>query len=261
MSKILESLDLLIEAIGDIVKSPIQEKQAMDLLEAHCKKNMTQGELLWRGNRMLTEDYYFFSAEKKKKPGFFDKIINFLSKYPRRDESIICTTNKLSALSWGGGHLYQVIPYDNSGPYGVAQMGYFWQEMASSEDFWKQIGAEEIKNSFSATFDTKTTVDKLISSFLVKGDLAKAKTVAIMALNYDGKTPAEAKKIVDQYSDISSFKDWVKKKLFSVNFFEVMGALLSKNCNLTLVKNYPALKMYSDKEVWFNTPAVLIRIK
>ncbi len=99
------------------------EKEAHNFMTKHCQDAM-KGSEIFRGNRTLRADYYLIDtsvADDRISPFAANNIYNLLlsnlpswKHYPKRNRSVICTTDKNNASGRGDGTFYRVLPIDNS---------------------------------------------------------------------------------------------------------------------------------------------------
>lgn len=102
--------------------TPLTKSQFDDLLKTHCTQFSFNDKPIYRGIVGLESDYYkidptLYIRKSARSSNFFNVIVSnspFWNHIPSREKSIICTINIKLARSYGEGHVYRIIPFDNS---------------------------------------------------------------------------------------------------------------------------------------------------
>ena len=100
----------------------ISENKARELIRAHCKRGINSTIYRAFSRYMDTEPYAFIDPTKSNEPRVSRNTENYYTliidndprwkKFPRRSKSIICSTDKNRASSYGS--VFRVIPYDTA---------------------------------------------------------------------------------------------------------------------------------------------------
>ena len=237
----------------------IPEKQAIDLLNAHCKsglRSIANGSVLWRGDRKLGA----FSAVDSSTGVRTSKDTNNLYQLmmdnaedlkdvPSRSNSMICSSNRGTAASYGAGDLYAVFPADGTK---IA--------VSKEEDFihtkidFPRFGLRgmSIRNGFRTLLLDPFT----ISATAKQTDIAALDAVpAKLSLEQIERIGAQLEHFLDAGSQITEYFKRNKNHLFSsiANDFFTRG-----NLGVHTITAGESINA-DDVECWFSGKAVMIR--
>jgi len=111
----------------------IDPKDVIKIIKSKCKKALKsykKGDIIYRG---INDNYKFLSIDPKKHTRESANTMNYYTlindnspawkKYPKRSQSLICTTDMFTASNYG--YEYVVLPYDGA-KIGVAPMEDYW---------------------------------------------------------------------------------------------------------------------------------------
>jgi len=124
---------------GDVINS----KEFDTLLQKHCKNYSDDNVKLYRGvSKLKLNDYYYLNPKGHKRKSIEPQNIHVVlmseldswKEFPKYDESVIVSTNKKYADSYGwDGTLFEVIPYDNT-KFGVCSDSNIWDVFGGFDD-------------------------------------------------------------------------------------------------------------------------------
>jgi len=235
----------------------IDKEMASSLMEMNCKKAVNSKWMIYRGNNTLRQrEHYFKSGNERTSPYARNNIYNLLlsnlpswKKYPIRNKSLVCTTNKMKAAGgYGGDYYFTVYPYDGT-LIGIAPEYDIW------ESFRKVIQPLDSLNYY---------LNDLIYNATGKG--------------YDEGEPRTYRELLDTLSKVDEYKEMVDdfwehfhNKL--VKFFtekipysntknkkliDLLNKALSPEYNNFELRKVGEGSLNSDHELWFEGQAILL---
>ncbi len=155
----------------------LNHDEALNLLQRNCKqalKAYEKGNRIYRGTRSR-ESYLYYDPKSASTPRRSKNTDNYYTmimdnapqwkRYPKRSESLICTTNINTAMAYGYG-AYSVFPYDGA-TIGVAPESDLWFSFGSiihsNLDTWNTV----LKRVFdiSGIPLSDTSYSKMVDSF------------------------------------------------------------------------------------------------
>lgn len=283
---ITDKIDLLLkEAYAtNKVETPIATKEeAIDIIKTKCVKNFKEGQILYRGNKVLDGIAYLFTGKETRASAYtsnystllFSDYLSSWSKYPKRNKALTCSTNPKKAFGYGNSKdLYWVVPFDTTTNFGVAGASDFW-EIVSKNPYWKQISIEigfpslpNINKVFAALGNEQEFISKLKKP--IKDILEELKSIddnglpfqdkilpryTYLSYWYAGKSPQQAWDLSknDQISDIP-------ESILKTPLVTVLNKILAPDqTTVKLANSLSALKSYSDNEVWLDQPAIMLK--
>lgn len=273
---IINKIDLLLkEAYAtNKVETPITNKEAEEIIKTKCKRNSAEGPILFRGNKAIYDDYYLFTGKELRASAntqnYYTVLLNHLtswSKFPKRDHSLICTTSETTAEDFGSGNVFEIIPFDSSGPFGNAGSKDFWY-IINKNPYWNECGIDSmgrLNTLLLSTFGNDTIFisnmkKASMESSIENSDDKTGIMLAFCALWYEGKNPSTAWDLAEEYV-YESKKNVISNRVLSMNFLDILNKILApENTKATLTTSFSSLKSQSNVEVWFDTPAILRRI-
>jgi len=221
----------------------ISYEETRKLLEKNCSKSI-KGSYIYRGVSYYKEHVFIDpKSGKSRKSAYTDNYYTLImdnckewSKYPKRSESIICTTDTNTAEMYG--IVYGVFPYDG------AKIG-----VCSERDLWASFSNVELLNAFNRRLKV---MFKKIGIPLYDDNIKVFKNSLKLFDNYIKVNNTNIKTIADLYSfDILNNYKGNLWKLLCESFAP------EKN-NFKLMKASDNLFQY--REVWTDSKSIMINI-
>lgn len=277
---------LLTESVVNIVETPISSEEAENILKTKCKKNFSVGPILFRGNSVLTGEYYLFTGKATRKSAdnvpnhytmLFSRYLNSWFKYPKRDSSLICITNEHTAAKYAkpSGSVYQIIPYDSSGPFGCAGVPDFWSIFADNQyvkliDPDTRVNLKYLARIFTNFGGESEFINKMKNTSILNALQSSPNTSSYnfyfsLALWYMKKSASSIRNMLDNDFDqlfgCGDITAVVSKEVLSMSVLDGLNKFLApENSKAHLISSFSSLKSLSNEEVWFDTPAILKKI-
>jgi len=261
----------------------IKLKKATQIFRNNCRMFNDSNTQIYRGIKGFDSNFGIVKPKQSKRKRKSQNTYNFYtllidnskswSQYPKRSESIICTTDSESAHGYGEGHFYLVIPFDLAS-IGVAPEADIWKSfnyhlksqfnryillLADVADRLSNInsnvpdiesGGRVPKNSYSKFSNYITKVDKILSTEHPRS--GKNKTgyeIIIKGLFSTAKFGHKGREFVKDYLD------------FNGNLLEYLKFILNPDRNGFNLKEYNSNFKVSGKgerEIWTDSPSILI---
>lgn len=252
------------------VETEISKKEFYDILKDKCSKNIkhmkTSNRWIFRG---ISQDEFYlkFDGNKKRKSAntsnyytiLFSELLNTWKDIPKRNRSLICTTNLANATDYGNPHL--VIPYDDT-QIASCNMNDFWHivrnspilaklwiyKLSTFNDFFEYAGIRE----------NKTDIKKFISKKVISlsPDVDEYNFLRYLALYTINKNPVKFEKYKNYIDLIEENKDKIK----NLKINEVLEIILDpKKLNVEVKNSLREIKLNDNTEIWMDKPAILIQ--
>jgi hypothetical protein len=233
----------------------IKEDEVIDLIKKNCKQALNKykkGIVIYRGVEMDVS--YTFVDPKSGKPRRSANTSNYYTlindnsplwkQYPKRSESLICTTNKFTPEGYGTSYI--VLPYDNA-KIGVCSESDYWDSFPNLSrlvDGYYNIGFfnRELETLFKQ-------VDIPLSDNSYNG-IQHSFGLFDLTFNHDIES-IESLIYEDEYNILKGYdKVWDLMKHFNI--------LLAPEPNKFGLYKISNLGKYKEREVWTDSKAVLI---
>jgi hypothetical protein len=241
----------------------IKKDEAISIINSKCKKARDEyvksGDCLYRG--MKSGDFYKIDpTSSPRRSQFTDNFYTLImdndsrwKKFPKRSESLICTTNRYKANAYGN-NVMRVFPYDGAS-YGVCPEDDIWMGFQNTMGHMSLSDANGILKHLHDSMEFKTSMDKV--------DTYKELMAEINRISHRLDTTKIMKKededymlpfmiainaFVDRWQWEGSFKDWYLK-LFNPTVNDFFQTNNLKKVFSTGVKN---------KEIWTDSKAIMI---
>jgi hypothetical protein len=155
----------------------ITEKESIDLIKKNCKQSL-KGTPIYRGIKRSTEFYLSIDPKRTAEPRVSANTMNYYTlindnspywnKYPKRSQSIICSTNEDKILGYG--FPFRVFPYDGA-KIGICPTNDYWLSFKKSihatlNDFNYQL-FDMIKYRMSIHDFSDESYNNIVKSFKI----------------------------------------------------------------------------------------------
>lgn len=261
------------EAINN-VETEINKDEFYKLLKEKCKNNLkdvlnSKSIHIYRGIK-IDDRFLKFTGNKIRKSAntsnyytiLFSDILESWKNIPKRNKSLICTTDYIKASEYG--QAYLVIPYDNT-KIAYCDADDFWNITMSSKILWqnsiRQLTYINTILSKLKIKDTEIDIKKFLDWTIYNLDEYAEKNIDSNLDDVVNILKNLAISCLDKRAHILDTNKNIKKhesKLKSLKFYDVFNDILNpKNLDVGIL-NYKDLNF--DNEVWMDQPALLIRM-
>lgn len=252
------------------VETEISKEEFYKLLRENCKSNLTymknSKKFIFRGIESAYS-YLKFNGDKKRKSAYtsnyytilFSEILKSWKDVPKRNKSLICTTDEINAEEYGISYL--VIPYDKT-KIATCNINDFWHILRNST-ILNKMGISRLpalNDYFERTQikETKTEISKFLSKKVVDlpQTLNEYNFFRYLALYTIKSNPNSFEPFKENYVDLIEKN---KDKLKNLKIYDVLEFILNpKSLNISVFDSFSSSNIYSYSEVWMDQPALLI---
>lgn len=235
----------------------LTERSAHDTIKLKCMDAL-KGQQIFRGNINLVADYYITDPSQydaRISPYASTNSYNLLlsnlpswSKYPKRNKSLVCTTDfKTACEGYGKGSAYVVLPFDGS-DIGVCPTSDIW------DSFTKVIGDYFLNHVNHIIFDLAEMVG-FGGRIFSYGNLVAIfnKVDGIHRDDASQNIEIFSKRVFDFLDNVGYFKNDKTPLIDCVN-----KAMSPENNGFKLVRA-GSNTLSTNKEVWTDGPCVLVQ--
>lgn len=274
---ITDKIDLLLKEAHatNKVETPISDEEALKILETKCAKNAKEDRIIFRGNKVLNNNYYLFTGKETRASAYtanyttmlFSDYLSSWSAYPKRNKALVCTTSFGKAFKYG--NLFQVVPFDSTTKFGVAGVPDFW-DIIWKNPYFRKIHLQTLTqvnfDLFSALGRENVFIEmakKPMREILKSRSDVHSETFkmdyAFLAFWYAGKNPDEAFELARDYGFKQASN--IPKNLLDMNLLTILNKIMAPDqTTVKLINSYAALKSHPENEVWLDQPAIMIKI-
>jgi hypothetical protein len=236
----------------------LKEDEVIDLIKKNCKQALNKykkGIVIYRGVEMDVS--YAFVDPKKSKPrrsantSNYYTLINdnspYWKQYPKRSESLICTTNKFTPEGYGTSYI--VLPYDN------AKIG-----VCSESDYWDSFpvlleqayGHYSYYNLASFNRDLERLFEQVDIPLSDNSYSSLQHSFGLFDITFDHDVDS-----IDSLKNDDGFYflKWYEEVWDLMKHFNDILEPKSNKFGLYKINN---LNKYNDREVWTDSKAVLV---
>jgi hypothetical protein len=249
----------------------VTEKDARDFIHKSCSQAL-KGTPIYRGHRLYKDDYFTInpkSFSERESPyadfNYYNLLLSNLpswSKYPKRNKSVICTTESDAALRRGNGNGYIVLPINGS-KIGVCSAADIWDSFenlntANMNRFNKTLQRlfDILKENDYGTLPVNLDTDySSFTNFCEIVDIAKGDTYAFDDILADILYE-------DDDLDEDDVKWLMEFKNSKLKFLSYIDSILSPHKNgfklITAGSEFAELTEYL--EVWTDSKCILVKV-
>jgi len=221
---------------------------AQHYIERHCKKALSSITRypIYRGNRHIDGEYFLTNPKnfgERKSPFADENYYNLLlsnlpawSQYPKRNKSVICTTDYENASNRGRGIAHYVLPVDG------AKIG-----VCPRDDIW-----DGFRDAFEGWYDLSDLNDTIYSLFRDNGIFRKRSQVDFSSFVKDCLELDKIKNL--DPDDYNIFSEYIEG---DIPFIKYLNDILDPEKNGFKLVNVGE-NMGGDNEVWTDSPCILI---
>ena len=224
----------------------LSHDETIDLIKKHCQKAL-KSTPIYRGIRISRP--YMFVDPKKAEPRVSANTSNYYTyindnspywkKYPKRSQSIICSTSKSETIGYG--YTYRVFPYDNA-KIGVCPERDYWfsfyKTINTDMDDFNDDLIKIIRSRSNISDFNDDSYKKIVDGFKTFDRLMKDQPQRLEALKMD-------------------FMFLIKYDPNKTTFLEYIQKLLSPEPNGFKLKK-SGDKLPKEREVWTDSKSVLV---
>jgi len=242
----------------------IKKDEAIGIINSKCKKARDEyvksGTCLYRGMKKSGDFYQIDPTSSPRRSQYTDNYYTLImdndprwSKFPKRSESLICSTSIYKAKIYGNNTML-VFPYDNAN-YGVCPEDDIWQGFSNTMGHMRLGDANSILKRLHSGMEFKTDIDKVetYKELMVEIDRISHRLDTIKTMKkedeyYRVPFKIDDNEFVDKWQWEGTFKDWYLK-LFNPTVNDFFATRDIKKVFSTGVKN---------KEIWTDSKAIMI---
>jgi hypothetical protein len=243
----------------------IDEEEAEEYLLKHCEKTLNNGFKIYRGNIYIDDMYYKLNPSGK---DFVDRtspfarlnIYNLLlsnlpswKAYPKRNRSVICTTDIENAYQRGDNFYYRVVFKDNT-KVGICPAYDIWDSFKEIQPNLNELNSIVVNMLYeldiiSSIDDIKNVTFNQLKKFLSEVDVIKN----------------EVKKLDDYHDNRYGYvffntskkiiKEYFKSDLTFKDYLNILLAPTPNNFKMVLSQSSQSFK---DREVWSDGECILL---